>query len=162
VDSLFACFFCSKFGNFLYENSYYCYYYYHYYHYNHHRRRHYHHRHNHHHHYTVFGRFSLPPGFAGNSHIEEQFFAKKSGIHIYNGSGICSLHDTSWTFVHNEMNFSAQGRAIIQAVNLLFLRSRPVSTPGLCMWDFVVDKAALGEACFFPSPPLLYNHPHLQ
>jgi len=100
----------------------------------------------------VFGRLSQPHGFAGDSHNEEQYFAKKSAAHIYNGSRICSLYDTSWTFVHNEINFSAQGRTIIQAVNLLFQNSRPVSTPGLYMWDFVVDKVALGEACVFPCP----------
>jgi len=113
----------------------------------------------------VFGRFSQPHDFAGDSHIEEQYFTKKSAAHIGNGSGICSLYNTSWTFVHSEMNFNAEGRATIQAVNLLFQRSRPVSTPGLCMWDFVVDKVALGEACFSPVrtvQPLLYNHPHLQ
>ena len=102
--------------------------------------------------YTVFGHFSQPHGFAGDSHNEEQYFAKKSAAHISNGNGICSLYDTSWTFVHNEMIFSAQGRVVIQAVNLLFQSSRPVSTPGLCMWDFVVDKVALGDACDFPCP----------
>ena len=113
----------------------------------------------------MFGRFSQPHGFAGDSHNEEQYLTKKSAAHIHDGSGMCSLYDANWTFVHNEMNFSAQGRNIIQAVNLLFQRSRPVSTPDLCMWDFMVDKVALGEACVFPCltvPPLLYNHPHLQ
>jgi hypothetical protein len=98
----------------------------------------------------MFGRFSQLHGFAGDSHNEERYFAKTSVAHICNGSGICTLCNTSWTFVHNEMNFGAEGRAIIQAVNLLFQCSRPVSTPGLCMWHFVVDKVALGEACVFP------------
>jgi hypothetical protein len=52
------------------------------------------------------------------------------------------------------MNFTAQGRAIVQAINHWFPRSRSVSTLGLSMWDFVVDKVALEEACVFLCPYL--------
>jgi hypothetical protein len=62
------------------------------------------------------------------------------------------------------------GRAIAQAVSRwLPTAAARGSSPGLVMWDFVVDKVALGQVfsenfgfpCQFSFHQLLHNHPHL-
>jgi hypothetical protein len=63
-----------------------------------------------------------------------------------------------------------KGRAIAQAVSLwLPTAAARGSSPGPVMWDFVVDKVALGQVFleYFGFPcqssfnQLLHNHPHL-
>jgi hypothetical protein len=63
-----------------------------------------------------------------------------------------------------------KGRAIAQAVSRWLLTSATrSSSPGLVMWDFVVDKVALGQVFseYFGFPcqssfhQLLHNHPRL-
>jgi hypothetical protein len=65
---------------------------------------------------------------------------------------------------------SVHGRAIAQVVSRwLPTTAARGSSPGLVMWDFVVDKVALGQVFseYFGFPcqslflQLLHNHPHL-